>query len=77
MPADNVNTAALDKVLDAARRFEQLAETLNLTPLDDEDSSLSTAIWMMEQVLEHAEVNPASLVGEAQYWKQCHDANGS
>ena len=55
MPAHNVNTAALDKVVEAARRFEALSDALNLAPVDDEDSSLSTAIWMIEQVLESAD----------------------
>ena len=57
MPAHNVNTAALEQVVDAARRFEQLTETLNLAPVDDEDSSLSTSVLMMEKVLEIADPN--------------------
>jgi len=57
MPAHNVNTAALDQVVEAARRFEALSEALNLAPVDDEDSSLSTSIWIMEQVLEVADGN--------------------
>jgi hypothetical protein len=55
MPAHNVNTAALDQVVEAARRFEALSEALNLAPVDHEDSSLSTSIWMIEQVLESAD----------------------
>jgi len=61
MPAHNVNTAALDQVVDAARRFEALSEALNLAPLDTEDSTLSTSIWMMEQVLEAADGNAATV----------------
>ena len=57
MPAHNVNTAALDQVVEAARRFEALSDALNLAPVDDEDSSLSTSLWMIEQVLEHADGN--------------------
>ena len=57
MPAHNVNTAALEQVVDAARRFEQLTEALNLAPVDDEDSSLSTSVLMMEKVLEIADPN--------------------
>ena len=56
MPADNVNTAALALVVDAARRFKALSEALDLSPLDDDDGTLSTAIFMMEEVLEKAEV---------------------
>jgi len=55
MPAHNVNTAALDQVVEAARRFEALSDALNLAPVDNEDSNLSTSIWMMEQVLEVAD----------------------
>ena len=36
MPAHNVNTAALQQVVEAARRFESLAEALNLSPMDNE-----------------------------------------
>ena len=61
MPAHNVNTAALDQVVEAARRFEALSEALNLAPVDDEDSSLSTSLWMMEQVLEVAEGSAATV----------------
>ena len=62
MPAHNVNTAALDQVVEAARRFEALSEALNLAPVDDEDSSLSTSIWMMEQVLKVADGNAAAIL---------------
>ncbi len=57
MPAHNVNTAALDKVVDAARRFMVMSDALNLSPLDDENDSLDTCIFMMERVLEHADPN--------------------
>ena len=62
MPAHNVNTAALDQVVEAARRFEALSDALNLAPVDDEDSSLSTSIWMMEQVLESADGNAEAVI---------------
>ena len=55
MPAHNVNTAALEQVVDAARRFEQLTEALNLAPVDSSASSLSTSVLMMEQVLKVAD----------------------
>ena len=57
MPAHNVNTAALEQVVDAARRFEQLTEALNLAPVDSSASSLSTSELMMEQVLKVADGN--------------------
>ena len=57
MPAHNVNTAALEQVVDAARRFEQLTETLNLAPVDSSAASLSTSVLMMEQVLKVADGN--------------------
>lgn len=55
MPAHNVNTAALDMVVDAAQQFQKLSEALGLSPLDHEDGSLSTALSMMEKVLETAD----------------------
>lgn len=57
MPAHNVNTAALEMVLEAAQRFEKLTEALNLSPVDTEDFSLSTAVFMLERVLEVADGN--------------------
>ena len=57
MPAHNVNTAALEQVVDAARRFEQLTEALNLAPVDDEDFQLSVSIIEMEKVLEVSDGN--------------------
>ena len=57
MPAHNVNTAALAQVVDAARRFEQLTEALNLAPVDDEDFQLSASIIEMEKVLEVSDGN--------------------
>jgi hypothetical protein len=57
MPAHNVNTAALEQVVDAARRFEQLTKALNLAPVDSSASSLSTSVLMMEQVLKVADGN--------------------
>jgi hypothetical protein len=57
MPAHNVNTAALEQVVDAARRFESLTNALKLAPVDDENSTLQTSIYMMEKVLEVADPN--------------------
>jgi|TARA_R110000824_G_scaffold27994_3_gene94455 hypothetical protein len=54
MPADNVNTAALALVVDAAQRFKAISEALDLSPLDDDDGTLGTAILMMEESLEKA-----------------------
>ena len=57
MPAHNVNTAALEQVVEAARRFESLTEVLNLAPVDNEDFELSTSLLMMDKVLEVADGN--------------------
>ena len=57
MPAHNVNTAALEMVVDAARRFEALTNALKLAPVDDEDISLQHAIYTLEKVLEVADGN--------------------
>ena len=61
MPAHNVNTAALEQVVEAARRFETLAETLNLAPVDNEDLQLSTSLVMMDMVLDSADPNGAHM----------------
>tara|TARA_Y100001938_G_scaffold138612_1_gene204381 strand:+ start:765 stop:974 length:210 start_codon:yes stop_codon:yes gene_type:complete len=61
MPAHNVNTAALEQVVEAARRFETLAETLNLSPVDNEDFELSTSLLMMDKVLADADPNGATM----------------
>ena len=61
MPAHNVNTAALEKVLEAARRFMQMSEFLGHAPLDDENSTLDTCVWMIERSLEQADPNGASV----------------
>ena len=57
MPAHNVNTAALEQILDAARRFEFLTNALKLAPVDDAASSLQTSIHLMERVLDVADGN--------------------
>jgi hypothetical protein len=59
MPAHNVNTAALEKVLEAARRFMQMSEFLGHAPLDDENSTLDTCVFMIEQSLVEADPNGA------------------
>ena len=64
MPAHNVNTAALEMVVEAARRFENLTEALNLLPVDHEDGSLSTSLLMMEKVLEVADGNAKTVALE-------------
>ncbi len=61
MPAHNVNTAALEQVVEAARRFEALAEALNLAPVDNEFCDLSTSLIMMDQVLEVADGNGGTI----------------
>ena len=61
MPAHNVNTAALEQVVEAARRFESLAEALNLEPVDNEFSDLSTSLLMMDKVLEVADGNGTTI----------------
>ena len=61
MPAHNVNTAALEQVVEAAKRFETLAETLNLAPVDNEDFQLSTSLIMMDMVLADADPNGATI----------------
>ena len=61
MPAHNVNTAALEQVVEAAKRFETLAETLNLAPVDNEDLPLSVSLIMMDKVLADADPNGATL----------------
>ena len=61
MPAHNVNTAALEQVVEAARRFETLAETLNLAPVDNEFCELSTSLFMMDKVLEVADGNGTTI----------------
>jgi hypothetical protein len=61
MPAHNVNTAALEKVLEAARRFMLMSEFLGNAPLDDENSTLDTCVFMIEQSLVEADPNGASV----------------
>ena len=61
MPAHNVNTAALEQVVEAAKRFETLAETLNLAPVDNEDLQLSVSLIMMDRVLADADPNGATI----------------
>ena len=61
MPAHNVNTAALEQVVEAARRFESLSEALNLSPMDNEFCDLSTSLLMMDKVLEVADGNGGTI----------------
>ncbi len=61
MPAHNVNTAALEQVVEAAKRFETIAEALNLAPVDNEDLQLSVSLIMMDMVLADADPNGATL----------------
>ena len=61
MPAHNVNTAALQQVVEAARRFESLAEALNLSPMDNEFCDLSTSLLMMDKVLKVADGNGTTI----------------
>ncbi len=61
MPAHNVNTAALEQVVEAAKRFETIAEALNLAPVDNEDLQLSVSLIMMDKVLADADPNGATM----------------
>ena len=61
MPAHNVNTAALEQVVEAAKRFETIAEALNLAPVDNEDLQLSVSLLMMDKVLADADPNGATM----------------
>ena len=61
MPAHNVNTAALEQVVEAAKRFETIAEALNLAPVDNEDLQLSVSLLMMDKVLADADPNGANM----------------
>lgn len=63
MPAHNVNTAALEMVVEAARRFEQIAIGLNISTvlLSDDDCELSTAIMMMDKVVDVADRNGTTI----------------
>ena len=48
MPVNNVNFYALEKVLEAAKRYQKISEWLGHSPLDDEDATLDTCIFMGE-----------------------------
>jgi len=59
MPVNNVNFYALEKVLEAAKRYQKISEWLGHSPLDpqtdaegipldNEDASLDTCIFMVE-----------------------------
>ena len=65
MPAHNVNTAALDMVVEGARRFEQIATALDIsTMLLGDGIQLSTAITMVEEALDIADRDGTSIVLE-------------
>jgi len=51
MPVNNVNSAALERVVEAAKRYMQISEWLGHSPLDDETATLDTCIFMVEQKL--------------------------
>ena len=66
MPVNNVNFYALEKVLEAAKRYQKISEWLGHSPLDpqtdaegipldDEDASLDTCIFMIEKNLKAGE----------------------
>ena len=61
MPAHNVNTAALQQVVEAARRFESLSEALNFSPMANEFCDLSTSLLMMDKGLEVADGNGTTI----------------
>mgnify|MGYP003110442004 FL=1 len=65
MPAHNVNTAALDMVVEGARRFEQIATALDIsTMLLGDGIQLSTAITMVEEALDVADRDGSLVVLE-------------
>jgi len=51
MPVNNVNFYALEKVLEAAKRYQKISEWLGHSPLDDEDATLDTCIFMVESTV--------------------------
>ena len=56
MPVNNVNFYALEKVLEAAKRYQEISEWLGADyeepfPLDDEDSTLDSCIFMIKKNL--------------------------
>ena len=55
MPVNNVNSAALEKVVEAAKRYMQISEWLGHSPLDDEDATLDACIFMVEKSWEEWE----------------------
>jgi hypothetical protein len=51
MPVNNVNYYALEKVLEAAKRYQKISEWLGHSPLDDEDATLDSCVFMVEKNL--------------------------
>ena len=51
MPVNNVNYYALEKVLEAAKRYQTISEWLGHSPLDDEDATLDSWVFMVEKNL--------------------------
>ena len=51
MPVNNVNFYALEKVLEAAKRYQEISEWLGHSPLDDEDATLDSCIFMVESTV--------------------------
>ena len=54
MPVNNVNSAALEKGVEAAKRYMKISEWFGHSPLDDElvgETALDTCIFMVEQKL--------------------------
>ena len=55
MPVNNVNFYALEKVLEAAKRYQKISEWLGHSPLDDEDATLDSCVFMVEKNLKAGE----------------------
>jgi len=51
MPANNINIYALEKVLEASKRYMQISEWFGHSPLDNENFTLDTAIYLVEKEL--------------------------
>jgi hypothetical protein len=56
MSVNNVNYYALEKVLEAAKRFQKISEWMGHSPLDDEGLTLDSCIFMIGQNLKVGEM---------------------
>ena len=51
LETNDINTIALNKVLEAAKRFLKISEWLGYSPLDKDGCSLDSSIFIIEQRL--------------------------